>query len=172
MKYTLTHSKYGLLAATVTDGVDAGYFQYVAFLNSRKGMIQNFEQLNGGPPFGSNLQAWTETSPGFNLDKVKTPLRITALSKEALLGEWEWFAALTRLRKPVEFVALQDGAHILVRPWDRMVSQGGTVDWFRFWLKGEEDTDPAKAEQYERWRELKKMQEKNDAKDRGKAAAN
>jgi hypothetical protein len=28
------------------------------------------------------------------------------------------------------------------------------VDWFRFWLKNEEDPDPAKAEQYKRWREL------------------
>jgi len=29
-------------------------------------------------------------------------------------------------------------------------SQQGNVDWFRFWLKGEEDPDPAKAEQYAR----------------------
>jgi hypothetical protein len=31
-----------------------------------------------------------------------------------------------------------------------MVSQQGIVDWFAFWLKGEEDSDPAKAEQYAR----------------------
>ena len=49
-----------------------------------------------------------------------------------------------------------------------MISQGGTVDWFRFWLKGEEDLDPAKAEQYKRWRELKQMQKEND--DKAKAA--
>ena len=45
-----------------------------------------------------------------------------------------------------------------------MASQGGSVDWFRFWLKGEEDLDPVKAEQYAGWRELKKMQEENGAK--------
>jgi len=33
------------------------------------------------------------------------------------------------------------------------------VDWFCFWLKGEEDTDPAKVEQYVRWRELRKLQQ-------------
>jgi hypothetical protein len=44
-----------------------------------------------------------------------------------------------------------------------MASQGGSVDWFRFWLKGEEDPDPAKKEQYERWRGLKKMQDENEA---------
>jgi hypothetical protein len=45
-----------------------------------------------------------------------------------------------------------------------MASQGGTVDWFRFWLQGEEDPDPAKAEQYARWRELRELQEENERK--------
>jgi hypothetical protein len=45
-----------------------------------------------------------------------------------------------------------------------MISQQGNVDWFCFWLKGEEDPDPTKAEQYARWRELRKLQEENDAK--------
>jgi hypothetical protein len=35
------------------------------------------------------------------------------------------------------------------------------VDWFCFWLKGEEDPDPDKAEQYKRWRELRKLQSNN-----------
>jgi hypothetical protein len=32
-----------------------------------------------------------------------------------------------------------------------------------FWLKGEEDPDPAKADQYARWRELRKLQGANEA---------
>jgi hypothetical protein len=40
-----------------------------------------------------------------------------------------------------------------------MISQQGNVDWFCFWIKGEEDPDPAKAEQYARWRELRKLQQ-------------
>jgi hypothetical protein len=46
----------------------------------------------------------------------------------------------------------------------RLASQGGSVDWFRFWLKGEEDPDPAKAEQYKRWRGLRELQSENDKK--------
>jgi hypothetical protein len=45
-----------------------------------------------------------------------------------------------------------------------MVSQQGTVDWFCFWLKGEEDPDPAKVGQYQRWRELKEIQQESDKK--------
>jgi hypothetical protein len=38
------------------------------------------------------------------------------------------------------------------------------VDWYCFWLKDEEDPDPAKAEQYKRWRELKTLQVANENK--------
>ena len=49
-----------------------------------------------------------------------------------------------------------------------MVSQGGSVDWFRFWLQDHEDPDPTKVEQYKRWRELRTMQQAQDA-ERAKA---
>lgn len=45
-----------------------------------------------------------------------------------------------------------------------MASQGLSVDWFRFWLQGYEDPDPARAEQYKRWDELKKLQAENEKK--------
>jgi hypothetical protein len=31
----------------------------------------------------------------------------------------------------------------------------GHTDWFRFWLQGYEDPDPAKRQQYVHWREMK-----------------
>jgi hypothetical protein len=37
------------------------------------------------------------------------------------------------------------------------------VDWFTFWLKDYEDPDPAKTQQYERWRELRKLQHVKDS---------
>jgi hypothetical protein len=56
------------------------------------------------------------------------------------------------------------GTQVLTNPAERIASQGGTVDWFRFWLKAEEDPDPTKAEQYTRWRELRKLQKENEKK--------
>ncbi len=164
IKFALTHSKFTFAAASVADGIDAGYFQYIAFSNTYADVPEEAEKLNAGQPWGKGLAPWSRQSPGFNLDKVETPLRILALDPRSVLGEWEWFAGLTRLGKPVEMIYLHDGAHDLVRPWDRMISQQGNVDWFRFWLKGEEDSDPAKAEQYARWRELRKLQEQNEKK--------
>ena len=63
----------------------------------------------------------------------------------------EVITGLSRLNKPVELLYIPGGVHVLEKPWDRIASQQGDVDWFCFWLNGEEDPDPAKAEQYARW---------------------
>lgn len=159
--YTITHSKYHFAAASVSDGVDGGYVQYVIGENLRSEITSWFEVVNAGPPFGSNLLSWFQSAPAFNLERVNTPLRIEALGLESALSEWEWLAGLKRLGKPVEGVLIPNAAHNLQKPWDRLISQGGVVDWFGFWLKGEEDSDSKKAEQYRRWRGLRKLEIQN-----------
>jgi dipeptidyl aminopeptidase/acylaminoacyl peptidase len=96
------------------------------------------------------------------MDKVQAPLQIVALGRPDLLSMWEPYAALRYLNKPVDLVILDSDEHVLTYPAARMASQGGTVDWFRFWLKDEEDSNPAKAQQYARWRHLRKMQQENE----------
>lgn len=158
VKYALAQSSLDLAAASVTDGVDAGYFQYLLYGNFGPGISDFSERINGGRPFGDTLQAWIKYSPGFHIDHVQTPLLITAENRDILLFEWEWFVSLSRLHKPVDMIYFQDGLHILQRPWDRLISQGTNIDWFAFWLKGEEDPDPTKAQQYARWRDLRDLQ--------------
>jgi len=153
--YTLTHSKHHFAAAAVADGADYSYFQYMLFSNVDQTLAPVYDSLNGAPPFGKGLLKWFEVSPAFLMDKVETPLRIQTLGAGSLLLDWHWFSGLTTLRKPVEMMYIPDGAHILEKPWERTVSQQGDVDWFCFWLKGEEDPDPAKAEQYKRWHSLR-----------------
>jgi hypothetical protein len=151
--YTLTHSKHHFAAATLADGVDYSYFQYMVFSEFGR----EFEPVYDGPPYGKNMSRWLKQSPAFLMDKIETPLRIQTLGPESLLLDWHWYSGLSLLGKPVEKIYVPEGAHILEKPWDRMVSQQGNVDWFCFWLKGEEDPDPTKAEQYKRWRELRSL---------------
>jgi hypothetical protein len=121
------------------------------------------EATIGARPFGEGLQHWLKRSPGFNMDKVRTPLQVVAPRFiTGLLYMWGPYSALRYLGKPVDLIVLPDTQHVLSNPAARVVSQGGTVDWFRFWLKGEEDPEATKAGQYARWRELRKLQEKND----------
>jgi dipeptidyl aminopeptidase/acylaminoacyl peptidase len=154
VKYALIHAKHHFAAASVTDGIDVGFTQYVLFSGASAEVAAEFAAINAGVPWGMSLQNWVEKSPTFGIDRVKTPVHITALDSErSLLGEWEWFSALRILGKPVELEVIggKYGAHVLERPWDRLASQEGTVDWFCYWLNGEEDPDPAKSAQYARW---------------------
>jgi hypothetical protein len=155
--YALIYSRHHFAAADVADGVDYGYFQYMVIANGDQLIASSYDLTNGAPPFGQGLLKWLKVSPEFLMDKIKTPLRIQTLAPSSLLVDWPWLSGLTRLSKPVEMVYLPEGTHILEKPWDRMISQQGNVDWFCFWLKDTEDPDPAKAEQYTRWRNLRSL---------------
>jgi dipeptidyl aminopeptidase/acylaminoacyl peptidase len=152
--YALTHSTYHFAAAVAADGVDFGYVDCVYYFASNPSIC---EKMNGGrPPFGDGLAGWFKDAPTFRLDKITAPLLLQTIS--APLAEWELFAGLRWLKKPVELLNFYpEGEHILVKPQQRLLSQESVVDWYCFWLKGEEDPDPAKAAQYARWRQMKKQ---------------
>jgi hypothetical protein len=149
VEYALTHSRYHFAAAVIADGSDFGYVNCIYF----PVFSSTCEKINGGLPYGTMLSNWATKSPTFRLDKIEAPLLLQAIN--APIGEWEILAGLRWLKKPVEMVNFYpEGTHVLVRPRQRMLSQQSTVDWYCFWLKGEEDPDPAKAGQYRRWRKL------------------
>jgi dipeptidyl aminopeptidase/acylaminoacyl peptidase len=144
-------------AAILADGIDEGYMQYLLFSDGKDTFRREFERINGGPPFAQALSTWMQSSASFHLDQVRTPIRIEAHGPESLLGEWQIYASLRLQQKPVDLLYFHGEQHILQNPSDRMVSQQGAVDWFRFWLQGYEDSDTAKHAQYRRWEHLREM---------------
>lgn len=154
--HALTHSDFHLEAASITEGEMGGYFQYLQ--HSDQVMKQLYETEIGAAPFGEGLQRWLKESPGFNLDKVNAPVMVVGNDRLSVLLMWETYAGLRVLHKPVDLIMLSAYEHVLTKPEARAASQGGTVDWFRFWLQGYEDSDPVKAGQYARWRRLRSMQ--------------
>jgi dipeptidyl aminopeptidase/acylaminoacyl peptidase len=141
----------------VTDGITFGYFEYLFAVDS--GLEQEADPLNGGSPFGTQgLESWIRRSPDFKMDNVQTPLLLLQPGAQSVFEDWEPYAALRYLKKPVDLVMLQAGTHVMTNPTQRLASETTNVDWFRFWLQGYEDRDPAKAEQYARWENLCDMQ--------------
>jgi dipeptidyl aminopeptidase/acylaminoacyl peptidase len=138
-------------AATIADGMDLGYMQYDLFGEGRPALRKEYEKIIGAKPDGNGLDNWVRQSPGFHLENVTTPIRIEAIGPSSVLMEWEIYAALRRENKPVDLIYIPGGQHILQKPLDRLASQQGDVDWFRFWLEGYQDPDPSKTEQYRRW---------------------
>jgi dipeptidyl aminopeptidase/acylaminoacyl peptidase len=153
--YALTHSSFQFAAATLVDGIDCGYFTHIAVPT----FPSDADDLNGGvEPFGDGLAEWLKESPSFNLDKVRPPVQLIGLRPDGVLALWEWFAALTLQGKPVDFIEIPDAKHQIVKPWERRIAQQALVDWFRFWLQGQEDPAPEKRDQYGRWRKLERTQ--------------
>jgi len=147
-------------AATVADGMDESYLEYLTYSVGRGGRQPEQEAIYGGKPFGDALKVWIQSAPGFNMYRIKTPLRIEADSGVAsLLYQWESYSSLVLQGRPVDLILFPDGVHQLQKPSERLASQQGNVDWFRFWLQSYEDPDPSKREQYRRWRQLRKLQE-------------
>lgn len=152
----LTTSALHFKAASITDGFDGGYLQYIMGVDHAGDVeAHELDAMIGASPFGTGLVQWLSRSPEFNMDKVQTPLQVVALGRSSLLSMWEPYAALRYLKKPVELIMLNSNEHVLTNPAMRLASQGSAVDWFRFWLEGFEDPDPAKTEQYARWRGLR-----------------
>jgi dipeptidyl aminopeptidase/acylaminoacyl peptidase len=159
----LIHDPNRFAAASITDGVDMSYMQEL--MSFTLGVtFHDAEAIYGAKPFGEGLrQNWVQRAPGFHLDRIQTPLLIETISPLSISLEWEIYASLVAQGKVVDMIYFPDGQHVLQKPLERMASQQGNVDWFCFWLKGEEDPDLTKAEQYGRWRELRKQQDKNKA---------
>jgi dipeptidyl aminopeptidase/acylaminoacyl peptidase len=158
---TLTTGSLHLRAASITEGLMADYLQY---LLGPDWVGDEYNAMIGATPFGEGLRTWLARSPGFNLDKINTPLMVVGEGPLSVLHMWEPYAVLRYLHKPVDLIMLNTDEHVLTNPTVRLASQGGSVDWFRFWLQGYEDPDSAKAGQYVRWRELRKLQEEIDKK--------
>jgi dipeptidyl aminopeptidase/acylaminoacyl peptidase len=160
----ITASSLQIRTASITSGLMFDYWQSM--------FTSEGDSIIGAPPFGKGLQQWLKRSPGFNLDKVNAPLMVVGEGPYNLLAMWAPYAGLRYLHKPVDLIMLNTDEHTLTNPAMRIASQGGSVDWFRFWLQGYEDPDPAKADQYKRWRELKKLQEENATNQTGRSASN
>lgn len=153
MGYTLVHSDYKFAAGAFTDTADFGWQWYLY-----AGASRSQDALYGAAPFGEGLKNWMKVAATFNLERVDTPMLMWGDSKVNMFVLWDWYAGLIRLGKPVEYWTTYDAAHDVFKVGTRRHVNNLLVDWFRFWLKGEEDPDPAKAEQYVRWRKLELQQ--------------
>jgi hypothetical protein len=152
----LTFGEFSFKAATVNDSTSVGYWAYLASVDVSE-YRRYCESVIGSQPFGQGFQLWGARSPEFNLDKVQTPLLITANGQESEFGSWGDYAGLRILGKPVDLVVVDDYEHVLTNPAARIASQGLNVDWFDFWLNGHEEKNRAKEEQYKRWHKLRSL---------------
>jgi dipeptidyl aminopeptidase/acylaminoacyl peptidase len=162
--YAITQNPNLFAAATIANGFTygpMGYFDIVDESVNNNAMKQ-WTLHYGGNPFGEGQAAYLKENSIFNLRKVTAPLRVETRNPSTMLTDWESYAGLRSLGKPVDLIVLPYATHVVSMPLDVMESQQGDVDWFRFWLQGYEDPDPGKESQYIRWRHLRELKNAND----------
>lgn len=142
-------------AATLADGPWWGYSSRVLLTNYPKSTVEDVLRTTGGKPELQHLQSWFDAQPLYQLPNSRAAIRLEAMGPISVVSLWETLAVLQNAARPVDMIYFPKGGHNLMKPVERVGSQQGNVDWFRFWLKDEADADPRKAVQYERWRRLR-----------------
>jgi len=113
--------------------------------------LKHYWQL-GSPE--SSLQRWRQISPAYDPGRVRAPL-LMQMSEQEYRSSFDYALPLIRRHKADAFV-FPNERHQKFQPRHKLAVYERNLDWFRFWLQDQEDGLPGKAEQYARWRLMRK----------------
>ena len=88
----------------------------------------------------NNPKLYTEQSPLFHADKIKTPLLLlhgTADTNVPIGESIQMYTALKLLNKPVEFIQVEGENHAIYDYNKRIAWNNAIYAWFSKWLKGD-----------------------------------
>lgn len=98
-------------------------------------------------------EQWQVLSPALNLKNIRAPI-LFQLPEQEYLMTLDYALPLIR-RYQGDMYVFPNEPHIKFEPKHKLAVYERNVDWFRFWLQGYEDPDPAKVTQYSIWRVMK-----------------
>ena len=152
LEYTISHSQAFQAAIESGPGARDPFFFYLAGslwheLFAKWGL--------GGWPEADARKNWERVAASLNADRIETPLLMNSADSE-FLGNMALYTSLEQLHKPVELHIHVNELHVKNQPKHRYEIYERNIDWFRFWLEGEEDPSPGKRCQYSRWESLRK----------------
>lgn len=111
--------------------------------------------VNMGTSLYDNPQRYIDASPVFGFQGLDTAVLFEAGAKAGVITMLGNPKAAERAGMPTEYVVYPRTGHAIKLPRFRKESAERNLDWFRFWLLGQEDRQPVKVEQYARWRAMR-----------------
>ena len=160
------HVAYALAQSDIFAAATMGWSVYspcVYFVSGVSGSFRtNLQaQTGAGRPGSDSDWKWQQISPALNAERLATPLLIQSSDFEHIRALQD-VVTLTEAGKSVEMHVFPDEFHVKWQPAHRVVVYERNLDWFNFWLREVEDSDPKKIPQYQRWRQLRKLQSMQD----------
>jgi dipeptidyl aminopeptidase/acylaminoacyl peptidase len=151
VEYAIAHTSRFRAAVLSGPAARDPYFYYMGATTWH----ETFESWGlGGWPEGAAKSNWKQLAASLNADRIQTPLLVNASDSE-YIASLSLYTSLQQLKKPVDMFVYAYELHIKNQPSHRYEIYERNLDWFRFWLKDEEDPSPDKASQYKYWRELR-----------------
>lgn len=146
--WTATHSNM-LAAASVANPVMSPVYYLI---NSMKGeaFLKGLQEMWGLGSPSKTPERWKALSPALRLDRIRAPI-LFQHSEQEYMYALDYEIPLIREHR-ADLYVFPNEPHQKFQPRHKLAVYERNVDWFRFWLQGHEDPDPAKAAQYARWR--------------------
>ncbi len=139
-------------AASFAEGVG----NFVTIHNLMSGEVnREVHDIYFGPGLYEDASRYLELSPELYFKGLNTAVLFEAGVQSAAVSMLGYSKAAQNAGMPTEYIAYPKTGHGITIPRLRRESAMRNLDWFRFWLKDEEDPDPAKAKQYARWRAMR-----------------
>ena len=148
--WTAVHSNVLAAASVSTPVTNQTYYLFNSLRAGFRSGLKKMWQL-GAP--GQTPERWRTVSPTYNLDKIHVPILFQMAEQEYRLS-LEYALPLVR-RFQGDIYVYPDEAHMKFQPRHKLAVNVRNLEWFRFWLQGHEDPDPALAAQYKVWRKMK-----------------
>jgi hypothetical protein len=98
-------------------------------------------------------ERWQLLAPAANLDTITAPILMQMPEQEYEMALDYAIPLISEHR--ADLYVFPNEPHQKFQPKHKLAVYERNLDWFRFWLQGYEDPDPAKRTQYARWREMK-----------------
>lgn len=155
----LTHSNRIAAAAISTPPTDPIAW---SLISERFRAAQRAEGVQGPGPGASDLWAswWDRNSTIRHAEAIDAPVLMQYADNEALLG-FPLAARLNELGTPFELYLYPGEYHVKWRPMHILMAQQRALDWFDFWLRDIERSDPEDPDRLPRWRALRARQAAN-----------
>lgn len=132
-----------------------GAMNHFVIYATNPGFINRNSDLGHNANPYDNPERYVEVSPDFHYQGLKTAILFEAGVKANALRMMGSPKAARHAGLPAEFIVYPQTSHNIHIPSLQRESAERNLDWFRFWLLGQEDRSLDKVEQYERWRTMR-----------------
>lgn len=145
-----------LAAVSISSGGSWGQHEYyLATAKGKQAAVAGYSGLMV-KPVGAGLDYWKQIDLAENVETIEAPILMNVPATETY-GLLRLINHMAEAGKPYDAYVFPRETHLKWQPAHLSVIMHRNVDWFRFWLQSYEDPEPAKADQYVRWRKLREQ---------------